>query len=83
MSQNYNKNQNNRNKQHGWKHHTKDKEQKDKEVPKHYQIQNTKEISTDELKYTDMDGAVHKAKIKLMCLKMKMEKETIKRFNFM
>jgi hypothetical protein len=54
-------NRNNRNRKHGQKNqNASNKEQKDKKVPMRYQIRNSKETNTVELKYTDMDGAVDK-----------------------
>ena len=41
------------------------KEQNDKKVPMRYQIRNSKETNTVELKYTDMDGAVDKTKLSI------------------
>jgi hypothetical protein len=69
MGEDHRKNQNNRNnrnRKHGQKNqNASKKEQKDKKNHMHYQIQNSKETNSVELKYTGMDGAVDKTKLNI------------------
>jgi hypothetical protein len=59
-------NRNNRNRRNGQRgQHAEDKEQKDKKVPMRYQIRNSKETNTVELKYTRIDGVVDKTKFNI------------------
>jgi hypothetical protein len=58
------KNRNNKNKQNGQRQRSNNKEQRtDKKVPMRYQIRNSKDANSVELKYTDMDGSVDKTKL--------------------
>jgi hypothetical protein len=57
------KKNNNKNKQNGQRNRSNNKEQRtEKKVPMRYQILNSKESNSVELKYTDMDGSVDKTK---------------------
>jgi hypothetical protein len=66
MRENQRKTQNNRNRKHGQQNqHTNSNDQKDKKVPMKYEIQNSKETDTIELKYTDRNGSVDKTKFRI------------------
>jgi hypothetical protein len=63
---NRNHNRSRKNKQNGQRNRSGNTEPKiDKKVPMRYQIRNSKETSTVELKYTDLDGAVDKTKLNI------------------
>ncbi len=65
-NRNHKGNRNNRNKRNGQRGQHNDKqEQKDKKVPMRYQIRNSKETNTVELKRTDLDGAIDKTKLNI------------------
>jgi hypothetical protein len=65
-NRNHKGNRSNRNKRNGQRGQHNDKqEQKDKTVPMRYQIRNSKETNTVELKCTDLDGAVDKTKLNI------------------
>jgi hypothetical protein len=60
------KNRNHRNKKNDRRNRTNNTEQKtDKKVPMRYQVSNSKDPNTVELKYTERDGAVDKTKLNI------------------
>ncbi len=60
------KNRNNQNRKNDQRNRSNNTEQKtDKKVPMHYQVSNSKDSNTVELKYTDRDGAVDKTKLNI------------------